>query len=87
MGFINPKLYLAFIKIFGSNESREILMSFLNAMLYAGQPIIEDLEIIDFADLAARTFCLILKNSIIAGKKARSSPDINFTDDIARSSC
>ncbi|MCC3583783.1 MAG: Rpn family recombination-promoting nuclease/putative transposase [Microcoleus sp. PH2017_29_MFU_D_A] len=46
MGFINPKLYLAFTKIFCSNESREILMSFLNAMLYAGESAIEDLEII-----------------------------------------
>ncbi|NJR25898.1 MAG: Rpn family recombination-promoting nuclease/putative transposase [Richelia sp. CSU_2_1] len=47
MGFINPKLYLAFTKIFGSKESREILMSFLNAILYAGEPMVEDLEIID----------------------------------------
>jgi predicted transposase/invertase (TIGR01784 family) len=55
MGFINPKLYLAFTKIFGSNASREILMSFLNAMLYAGKPIIEDLEIIN-ADCAGQIF-------------------------------
>lgn len=46
MGFINPKLYLAFTKIFASHESREILMSFLNAILYAGESAIEDLEII-----------------------------------------
>ncbi len=47
MSFINPKIDFAFKKIFGSNESREILISFLNAMLYAGEPVIEDLEIID----------------------------------------
>ncbi|NJM59472.1 MAG: Rpn family recombination-promoting nuclease/putative transposase [Oscillatoriales cyanobacterium RU_3_3] len=46
MSFINPKIDFAFKKIFGSNESREILISFLNAMLYAGEPVIEDLEII-----------------------------------------
>ncbi|MEG3974773.1 Rpn family recombination-promoting nuclease/putative transposase [Microcoleus sp. herbarium8] len=46
MAFINPKLYLAFKNIFGSNESREILMSFLNAILYECKPAIEDLEII-----------------------------------------
>mgnify|MGYP003466763123 FL=1 len=55
MGFINPKLYLAFKKIFGSNESREILMSFLNAILYAGESAIEDLEILD-RDLSAEIF-------------------------------
>ncbi len=47
MRFINPKIDFAFKKIFGSNESREILISFLNAMLYAGESAIEDLEIID----------------------------------------
>lgn len=47
MRFINPKIDFAFKKIFGSNESREILISFLNAMLYAGEQVIEDLEIID----------------------------------------
>jgi PD-(D/E)XK nuclease family transposase len=55
MSFINPKLYLAFTKIFGSNESREILMSFLNAILYAGESAIEDLEIID-RDLSVEIF-------------------------------
>ncbi|MGB3262410.1 MAG: PD-(D/E)XK nuclease family transposase [Microcoleus sp.] len=46
MSFINPKIDFAFKKIFGSNESREILMSFLNAIFYEGEPAIEDLEII-----------------------------------------
>jgi len=47
MQFIDPKTDFAFKKIFGSPESKGILMSFLNALLYGGQPIIEDLEIID----------------------------------------
>ncbi len=47
MNFIDPKTDLAFKKIFGSAESKDILISFLNAMLYEAQPIIEDLEIID----------------------------------------
>jgi predicted transposase/invertase (TIGR01784 family) len=47
MIFINPKTDFAFKKIFGSTDSKDILISFLNALLYQGQPIIEDLEIID----------------------------------------
>ena len=47
MNFINPKTDFAFQKIFGSADSKDILISFLNAMLYEGQPVIEDLEIID----------------------------------------
>ncbi|HEY9822815.1 MAG TPA: Rpn family recombination-promoting nuclease/putative transposase [Candidatus Sericytochromatia bacterium] len=47
MSFINPKTDFAFKKIFGSTDSKDILISFLNALLYAGQAIIEDLEIID----------------------------------------
>jgi predicted transposase/invertase (TIGR01784 family) len=47
MVFINPKTDFAFKKIFGSTDSKDILISFLNALLYEGQPIIEDLEIID----------------------------------------
>ncbi|HEY9739852.1 MAG TPA: Rpn family recombination-promoting nuclease/putative transposase [Coleofasciculaceae cyanobacterium] len=47
MSFINPKTDFAFKKIFGSTDSKDILISFLNALLYDGQRIIEDLEIID----------------------------------------
>jgi predicted transposase/invertase (TIGR01784 family) len=47
MVFINPKTDFAFKKIFGSTDSKDILISFLNALLYEGEPIIEDLEIID----------------------------------------
>lgn len=47
MQFINPKTDFAFKRIFGSSESKNILKSFLNALIYKGQPVIEDLEIID----------------------------------------
>ena len=47
MIFINPKTNYAFKKIFGSSESKEILISFLNALIYEGNSTIEDLEIIN----------------------------------------
>ncbi|NEO71287.1 Rpn family recombination-promoting nuclease/putative transposase [Moorena sp. SIO3H5] len=47
MRFINPKTDYAFKKIFGSAESKDILISFLNALIYDGNPTIEDLEIIN----------------------------------------
>lgn len=47
MRFINPKTDFGFKKIFGSSENKNILKSFLNALIYQGEPIIEDLEIID----------------------------------------
>ncbi|WP_293336720.1 Rpn family recombination-promoting nuclease/putative transposase [Microcoleus sp. CAWBG58] len=47
MTFINPKTDYAFKKIFGSSESKDILISFLNAIIYEGNPTIQDLEIIN----------------------------------------
>ncbi|MEG4321347.1 MULTISPECIES: Rpn family recombination-promoting nuclease/putative transposase [unclassified Microcoleus] len=47
MTFINPKTDYAFKKIFGSLNSKGILISFLNAMIYDGNPTIQDLEIIN----------------------------------------
>jgi predicted transposase/invertase (TIGR01784 family) len=47
MTFINPKTDYAFKKIFGSSDNKGILISFLNAMIYDGNPTIEDLEIIN----------------------------------------
>ena len=47
MRFIDPKIDFAFKKIFGSSDSKDILINFLNAVLYEAQPLIEDLEIID----------------------------------------
>ncbi|MGL5061448.1 MAG: Rpn family recombination-promoting nuclease/putative transposase [Microcoleus sp.] len=47
MTFINPKIEFCFKRIFGSKESKPILISFLNATVYGGNPTIADLEIID----------------------------------------
>jgi len=47
MRFISPKTDFAFKKIFGSTDSKDILISFLNAILYRGEPTIKDLEIIN----------------------------------------
>ena len=47
MRFLNPRTDFAFKKIFASGQSKEILISFLNALLYEGQAVIENLEIID----------------------------------------
>jgi predicted transposase/invertase (TIGR01784 family) len=45
--FINPKTDFAFKKIFGSKNSTDILISFLNAILYQGQETIASLQILD----------------------------------------
>lgn len=45
--FINPKTDFAFKKIFGSKKSKDILISFLDAMLYNAEGVILDLEILD----------------------------------------
>jgi predicted transposase/invertase (TIGR01784 family) len=47
MIFINPKTDFAFKKIFGSEQSHDILISFLNGILYQGEPAIADLEILN----------------------------------------
>jgi predicted transposase/invertase (TIGR01784 family) len=47
MRFIDPRTDFAFKKIFGSDKSKPILISFLNALVYQGQERIKDLEIID----------------------------------------
>ncbi len=47
MIFINPKIDFAFKKIFGSEDSKDILISFLNALIYEAKPTIQDLEIIN----------------------------------------
>ena len=47
MYFINPKIDFAFKKIFGSEQSKDILISFLNAILYEEQEVIQDIQIID----------------------------------------
>ena len=47
MVFINPRTDFAFKKIFGSEENKDILIGFLNALLYQGRAIIKDLEILN----------------------------------------
>ncbi|HBE18568.1 MAG TPA: transposase [Cyanobacteria bacterium UBA11149] len=47
MMFINPKTDYAFKKIFGSEKSQDILISFLNAILYEGEDMIKNLSIIN----------------------------------------
>jgi predicted transposase/invertase (TIGR01784 family) len=47
MQFINPKTDFAFKRIFGSNKSKDILVSFLNALVYDGRKEIQSLEILD----------------------------------------
>ncbi|MEQ9671758.1 Rpn family recombination-promoting nuclease/putative transposase [Coleofasciculus sp. G2-EDA-02] len=47
MIFINPKTDFAFKKIFGSEQNPEILISFLNSLLYGGHPCITELKIIN----------------------------------------
>jgi predicted transposase/invertase (TIGR01784 family) len=47
MRFISPRTDFAFKKIFGSSQSKPILISFLNALLYGGNPVIQDLTILD----------------------------------------
>lgn len=48
MSFIDPKTDFAFKRIFGSPKSKDILLSFLNALLYEGDSAIESVEIVDF---------------------------------------
>ncbi|MDY6802825.1 MAG: Rpn family recombination-promoting nuclease/putative transposase [Cyanobacteriota bacterium] len=47
MKFISPKTDFAFKKIFGSNSSHPILISFLNAIIYQEKNIIKSLKIIN----------------------------------------
>jgi predicted transposase/invertase (TIGR01784 family) len=45
--FIDPKTDFAFKKIFGSEQSQAILVSFLNGILYAGESTIQSLKILN----------------------------------------
>ncbi|MEB3164778.1 MAG: Rpn family recombination-promoting nuclease/putative transposase, partial [Prochlorothrix sp.] len=47
MTFLDPKTDFAFKKIFGSPQSKPILIEFLNAFIYQGASVIQDLEILD----------------------------------------
>jgi predicted transposase/invertase (TIGR01784 family) len=45
--FISPKVDFAFKKIFGSDQSEDILISFLNAIVYNGESVISGLNIVN----------------------------------------
>jgi len=47
MRFVNPKVDYAFKKIFGSEQSKQILISFLNAIIYGGKKVVKDLTILN----------------------------------------
>ncbi|MEM8641032.1 MAG: Rpn family recombination-promoting nuclease/putative transposase [Cyanobacteria bacterium P01_G01_bin.54] len=47
MQFLNPKIDFAFKKVFGSPQSKPILKSFLEALIYDETQTIADLDIID----------------------------------------
>ncbi|MGK7925662.1 MAG: Rpn family recombination-promoting nuclease/putative transposase [Spirulina sp.] len=47
MKFISPKIDYAFKKIFGSEQSKDILISFLNAIIYKGKKVIQSLTIVN----------------------------------------
>ena len=47
MNFINPKTDFAFKKIFGDEQNTDILISFLNGILYEGNSTIQSLEILN----------------------------------------
>ena len=47
MRFIDPKTDFAFKKIFGSDQSHDILISFLNSLVYNGEAIVQDLKILN----------------------------------------
>ena len=47
MNFISPKTDFAFKKIFGSIHSQNILISFLNAIVYNNQNVIKSLTIMN----------------------------------------
>ncbi|MEQ9670490.1 Rpn family recombination-promoting nuclease/putative transposase [Coleofasciculus sp. G2-EDA-02] len=47
MKFISPKIDYAFKKIFGSDQSEDILISFLNAIVYNGESVISSLTIVN----------------------------------------
>jgi len=45
--FISPTIDYAFKKIFGSDKSQDILISFLNAIVYNGESVISSLKIVN----------------------------------------
>ncbi|MFP4103580.1 PD-(D/E)XK nuclease family transposase [Coleofasciculus sp.] len=61
MNFISPKVDYAFKKIFGSEQSQAILISFLNAIIYGGHQIIQSLTIkFEYPDAELQLFFIEL---------------------------
>lgn len=75
MRFINPKTDYAFKKIFSSAESKDILISFLNALLYKGQNTIRDLEFIDTYEAG---WIAILKDSFLDMRAKLDNGSISY---------
>ncbi|MGK7946059.1 MAG: Rpn family recombination-promoting nuclease/putative transposase [Microcystaceae cyanobacterium] len=47
MRFLSPKIDYVFKKIFGSEQSTDILISFLNSVIYRGEKVIQSLTIVN----------------------------------------
>ena len=47
MIFINPKTDFAFKKVFGSEQSQDISVSFLNGILYGGEDVVQSVNILN----------------------------------------
>jgi predicted transposase/invertase (TIGR01784 family) len=60
MRFISPKVDYAFKKIFGSEQSKDILISFLNAIVYGGEKVIQSLTIVNPYNPGQARFWILL---------------------------
>ena len=83
MRFISPKTDFAFKKIFGSTDSKDILISFLNALIYGGKPTIHDLEIIaplDSVPETMETITEIQKAFILANQANLSTEELENSE-------
>ena len=69
MRFISPKIDYAFKKIFGSNQSKDILISFLNAIIYDGKNKIKSLKIIELENQGQLGVLLDDKSTVIIEMK------------------
>jgi len=69
MRFISPKIDYAFKKIFGSNQSQDILISFLNAIIYDGKNKIKSLKIIELENQRQLGVLLDDKSTVIIEMK------------------
>ena len=75
MRFISPKIDYAFKKIFGSNQSKDILISFLNAIIYDGKNKIKSLTIIELENQRQLGVLLDDKSTVIIEMKTDDVED------------